>query len=58
MKWIKRTAYSIGCGQYIIARVVMWGKDGFCLFCGEEWLGLHDSAAEARQVAKLHSEGK
>ncbi len=54
MKWTRRTAYSIASGGYIICRVTMWGKDGYCVFHGEEWVGHYDSAAEAKQAAQDH----
>lgn len=58
MKWTRRSSHSIQAGGYIICRVTMWGKDGYCLFHGEEWLGHHDSAPAAKKAAADHSEGK
>ncbi len=57
MKWSKRSAQSIQSGPYIICRVWLFGELGFCVFCGEEWVGFHDSKEKARAAAADHSEG-
>ncbi len=63
MKWQARregkegerpSRYAIQSGPYIICQVWMFGKAGYCVYCGYEWLGFHDSAPAAKKAAADH----
>lgn len=58
MKWRKVSDYCIQCGSYRIARVSVAGHPMYSAFHEYEFLGWHETADEARNAAKRHSEGK
>ncbi len=56
--WKRTSDYSWKCGGYRLSWTSVAGVVGYALYHEWEWLGWHETAAKARQVAKRHSEGK
>lgn len=56
--WKRIGAYCWQCGDYRVAQVGYAGRVKWTVYHQWEFLGWHDSVAEARAAAKRHSEGK